>query len=660
MERDLTIIEVCQAIDNMKNDKAMGKDKIPIEIFKYVQSVKLVKMLVILFNKSLNSGIVDNIIKDVIIAVLFKKGSAMDCINYRGLSLISHIGKVLERLIQNRLVKYVEEVIYFIPENQNGFRSARSTIDSIFCSRIISSYCREKHNICIKCFVDLTKAYDKVDRDVLWLILKRIGVPNKLIEIIKNIHVGATGSVRTEGEFSESFSLGVGLKQGSIFAPLLFNIYFTAIINAVESKLKGCGIKLRFRLDGDIFNVENLKAKTKIKFYNLLYLLYADDCELVASSVEEMQLIIDVFDHVSKIYGQIISIKKTEILNVIKESSIVSNVNIKIDNTTLQCVNKFKYVGSIENNNGTMIDEIKMRIQLMAMSFNKLSRRLFLNKNISIKVKLMMFEIFILSVGLYESATWNTSTEDIRLLEVWHQRALRKIFHIKWFDHVSFLDIVNLAAKYDYKILPLECRVRQNRLKYFGHIERMNDNRLPKILLHSECEYGQRLVGQPETNYRNCIKKDLLLFNIKDWKTVILDRKSWRSSIFYGQEYFLKNWWKNWIEKYYARHKKENEKTGCKKVSKKHDVESKLGHILEYEKNLLVDIKSSESKMFNVSFVKEILLIDNCIQDMISELEMRERLDRLESNIVTGSRNVLITDSVLNYSKSRSKYRKVE
>ena len=93
-----------------------------------------------------------------------------------------------------------------------------------------------------------------------------------------------------------------------------------------------------------------------------------------------------------------------------------------------------------------------------------------------------MFEVFILSVGLYGSATWNTSAEDIRLLEVWHQRAIRKIFNIKWFDHVSFLDIVNLAAKYDYKIIPLECRVRQNRLKYFGHIERMNDNRLPKIL----------------------------------------------------------------------------------------------------------------------------------------------------------------------------------
>ena len=104
-------------------------------------------------------------------------------------------------MIQNRLIRYVEDVINFLPESQNGFRSGRSTVDSIFCSRLISSYCRDKHLVCVKCFVDLNIAYDKVDRQVLWLILKHLGVPEKLAELIKNIHVGSTGTVRNDGVF---------------------------------------------------------------------------------------------------------------------------------------------------------------------------------------------------------------------------------------------------------------------------------------------------------------------------------------------------------------------------------------------------------------------------------------------------------------------------
>ena len=188
---------------------------------------------------------------------------------------------------------------------------------------------------------------------------------------------------------------------------------------------------MKFRLKGDIFNVETLKAKTKLEHCFLLFLLYADDCEIVASSVNEMQLIVNVFDEVTKIFGQVISIKKTEILNVTRSNHLVSDLNIEINGVSLKNVDTFKYVGSIENKNGTMHDEIKNRIQCMAMSFNKLSRRLFLNKNISLKVKLLLFEEFILSVGLYGCAAWITCAEDIRQLEVWQQRSIRKILNIK-------------------------------------------------------------------------------------------------------------------------------------------------------------------------------------------------------------------------------------
>jgi hypothetical protein len=656
LANDFTIVEVCLAIDQMKHDKAVGKDKIPIEFFKYVESIKLVKVLVLLFNKSLRSGVVENIIKDVIIAVLFKKGSALDCNNYRGLSLISHLGKVLERLIQNRLICYVEDVIRFLPESQNGFRSGRSTVDSIFCSRLISSYCRDKHLVCIKCFVDLTKAYDKVDRQVLWLILKRLGIPEKLIELIKNIHVGSTGTVRTDGEFGEAFLLSVGLKQGSIFAPLLFNIYNTCMILAIEKKLEGCGIKLRFRLGSDIFNLDELKALSKVKKCNLLHLLYADDCVIVASSLSEMQLIVDVFDEVSKIFGQLISIKKTEILSVARDLSEVPDTDIKIDGISLKRVANFKYVGSTENSTGTMVDEIKIRIQRMAMSFNKLSRRLFFNKNISLKVKLLMFEVFVLSAGLYGCATWNTSAEDIRNLEVWQQRSIRKMLNIKWFQHISFLDIVNLAAQYDYKILPIECRIRQSRLKYFGHVSRMDDSRLPKILLHAECDLGQRLVGQPETNYRNCIKQDLKLFGIKEWRVSVLDRIAWRVSIFHGKEFFLKKWWTDWVRKYSVRH--EISKSIGKGSAGVTDKERKLDAILSHEKIVSGKVEKLIPVSCDASIVRRILVVDGCIKDILSEVEQRCQLDLLEDGMWTGSRNISTEDSLMKRSRNRNKNRK--
>jgi hypothetical protein len=162
--------------------------------------------------------------------VLFKKGDKSICDNYRGISLINHWGKVLERLIQNRLLPYVLGLEGCIPESQCGFLPGRSTSDAIIVSRILASNALERGLKLFKCFIDLTKAYDRVDRNTLWLVLEKYGVPPKLLKIIQNLHVGAMARVKLgDGVFSDWFELLRGLKQGSVFAPLLFNIFFGAI-----------------------------------------------------------------------------------------------------------------------------------------------------------------------------------------------------------------------------------------------------------------------------------------------------------------------------------------------------------------------------------------------------------------------------------------------
>ena len=104
-----------------------------------------------------------------------------------------------------------------------------------------------------------------------------------------------------------------------------------------------------------------------------------------------MQVILDVFDEVSRIIWQSISVKKTEVLIVNKES--YEDVDIKINNTSLKKVSSFKYVGSPEKDKVTMDQEIKIRIQRMAISFNCMMTRVGHNKNLYLKVKLIIFEV---------------------------------------------------------------------------------------------------------------------------------------------------------------------------------------------------------------------------------------------------------------------------
>ena len=83
-------------------------------------------------------------------------------------------------------------------------------------------------------FIDFQKAYDSVDRELLWVVLARFGVPEKMFTVIRQFHEGMRARVRTDdGEHSEWFDVTQGLRQGCVLSPLLFNVFFAAVIHAV-------------------------------------------------------------------------------------------------------------------------------------------------------------------------------------------------------------------------------------------------------------------------------------------------------------------------------------------------------------------------------------------------------------------------------------------
>ena len=163
--------------------------------------------------------------RDATFVSLFKSGgSKTDCGNYRGTALLSIAGKILARVILNRLITNISEEN--LPEAQCGFRPNRSTTDMIFSVLQVQEKCIEENMDLVAVFIDLTKTYT-VNREALWVILSKLGCPTKFMNRIHQFHDDMTGQVLLHGEASEPFSISNGVRQGCVLAPVLFNLFFT-------------------------------------------------------------------------------------------------------------------------------------------------------------------------------------------------------------------------------------------------------------------------------------------------------------------------------------------------------------------------------------------------------------------------------------------------
>ena len=133
-----------------------------------------------------NEGVPQEL-KDASIVTIFKNGSRTACGNYRGISLLSVAGKIVVKVLLNRLQPLSESII---PETQCGFRPGRGTADMIFSARQVQEKCREQgRDLCLS-FIDHTNAVDSVNREALWAYLTRLGCPPTFVNITRQLHVG--------------------------------------------------------------------------------------------------------------------------------------------------------------------------------------------------------------------------------------------------------------------------------------------------------------------------------------------------------------------------------------------------------------------------------------------------------------------------------------
>ena len=159
----------------------------------------------------------------------------------------------MKKIMLTCLHEHIVDLV--LAESQFGFRRGCSTIDMIFVAQQQQEKYCEQHQDLYMAFVDLTKAFDTVNRDLLWNILLKFGCPPTFIAILQQFHTGMCAQVVMAGSQTSSISVEVGVKQGCVLASTIFNLFLVAISLASHCVLQSDCVGMEYHLHGGLFKL---------------------------------------------------------------------------------------------------------------------------------------------------------------------------------------------------------------------------------------------------------------------------------------------------------------------------------------------------------------------------------------------------------------------
>lgn len=485
--------EIQKAIQQLKNGKAMGIDGIPAELLK-ADSETSTEILIGLINKIWNEEKLPEEWQQGIIVKIPKKGDHTKCENWRAITLLSVISKVMARIILERIKTKIETRLR---QNQAGFRTRRSCTDHIATLRIIIEQALEWQNKMYLNFIDFEKAFDRVNREKMWLILENYGIPEKYINIIKLFYKNYTAQVLHNGTLTRKFEIQTGVRQGCVLSPTIFIILMDWVMTrAVRNKT---GIR---------WNV----------FHQLEDLEFADDVCLLSEKRQHMQKKTEKIAKEAKKLGLKINVKKTKIMKI----NTPREMGIYINEKEIESVEKMNYLGSILNNKGDIEEDIVNRINKAQTAYHML-KNVWRSKELTTQTKLRIFDTNVKSVLLYGSETWKTTKRNTDKIQVFINKCLRKMLGIYWPNRITNRELWRKTNQE-----PINKTIKRRKWKWIGHTLRREDDIAKQALEYKPT--GSRKIGRPTETWKRSIDKELEEANMK-WTEVKVEarnRENWK------------------------------------------------------------------------------------------------------------------------------------
>ena len=463
--------EIEKAIRQAKTHKAPGIDKVTAEVLK-LGGEEATKAIHEICNLVLQTRSAPHQWKESILNPIHKKGSRKLMNNYRGISLMSVAAKLFNRLLLNRVRPVVDPLLR---DNQAGFRTDRSCIDQIHILRRIIEGAEIYNLPLIITYVDFKKAFDSVNRKMMFAILRHYGVPGDIVAAIKCIYDKSMSCVRNKGELSEFFEVTTGVMQGDVLAPYIFIIVIDFIINKAAKKH---GFTTHPR------------RSTRVPEQVLNELAFADDIANLASSIPRAQQQLNDLSREAQAVGLHINDEKTEYTTY----NVTDPIPLELDGIPLKTNNNFRYLGAQMKD--SMADITKRRGQALA-AFWKM-KRLWDNDTIPIHLKMKVFKVSVLSIFLYACETWVIGERELRIINSVATKCYRYILHVNQEqDHVSNDD---LYATLKEEALIKEVRKRQ--LKKLGHYLRKPAHSLVNTYALYTPTHGARQAGARKKDFK--------------------------------------------------------------------------------------------------------------------------------------------------------------
>ena len=424
--------------------------------------------------------------KSTLVPIYKNKGDVQSCSNYRGIKLMSHTMKIWERVIDGRIRKDIN-----ISNEQFGFVAGKSTTDAIFALKRTAEKYREKQQELHCIFIDLEKAYDRVPRDEIWYCLRRKEVKEKYIRVVQDMYANCKTVVRTAAGTTEPFGVRVGLHQGSALSPLLF----VAVMDEVTERVR------------------------REAPWNMMY---ADDVVLLNDTKEDAEKELESWREALERRGLRVSRSKTEYLCIGKQTE---KAPIKIGSENLPEVEQFKYLGSTLEVGGGSGAEVKKRMQAGWNSWRKVTG-VMCDKRMPAKLKGKVHKTVVrpaMLYGLETEAITKKHEEEMEVAEMNMQR-----WSMGWTrkDRVRNERIRGLTG-----VGGLPRKIRQDRLRWFGHVKRRDGDYVGKRVMEMEMD-GRRKRGRPKTRWMDRVKDDMKSLELEEDDA--LDRRAWRCAIHYS------------------------------------------------------------------------------------------------------------------------------